>query len=241
MRGWSARGSWPAQAGCIYMTRTKSVPVAKTLSLVTDCDHVAPDMWYFVYWIRSCCMVERVKLLICTVIVHYKQILCADFLALVPNVTQLISLQRVCDLLFADDCALVSQSAEELQEVVNCFAEACKDFGLTISTKKTEIVYQPPPYCDESQREPPIIKVHDTPLKVAQKFCYLGSEISEKATLDDEIQLRISKLVWLLVNLKSACGVHTTFPCTPKSRCTGPLSLRLSHMVVSRGLLTGAK
>ena len=103
------------------------------------------------------------------------------------------SLQLVCDLLFADDCALVSQSAEELQEVVNCFAEACTDFGLTISTKKTEIVYQPPPYCDESQKQPPIIKVHNTPLKVVQKFCYLGSEISEKATLDEEIKLRISK------------------------------------------------
>ena len=103
------------------------------------------------------------------------------------------SLELICDLLFADDCALVSQSCQELQEIVNCFADACKDFGLTISTDKTKIVYQPPPHCNQTETQAPVIKVHEIPLEVTQKFCYLGSTITEKATLDEEINLRISK------------------------------------------------
>ena len=103
-----------------------------------------------------------------------------------------VLLELICDLLFADDCALVAQSLEKLQEMVNCFAEACKHFGLTISTKKTEIVYQPPPKT-LSQGPPPTVYVHETPVKTVSSFCYLGSTISEKASLDEEINLRFSK------------------------------------------------
>ena len=99
--------------------------------------------------------------------------------------------ELICDLLFADDCALVAQSSEELQQIIDSFSHACKDFGLTISTKKTEIVYQPVPKAAATQT--PVLHVDGIALKTSQKFCYLGSTISEKATLDDEINLRISK------------------------------------------------
>ena len=102
-----------------------------------------------------------------------------------------LTTELICDLLFADDCALVAQSPEELQRSINSFSEACKDFGLTISKKKTEIVHQQVPRTEISQ--PPVIEIDVTPLKTSSKFCYLGSTISEKATLDDEISLRISK------------------------------------------------
>ena len=100
-----------------------------------------------------------------------------------------LTTELICDLLFADDCALVAQSPEELQRSINSFSEACKDFGLTISKKKTEIVHQQVPHTEISQ--PPVIEIDGTPLKTSSKFCY--STISEKATLDDEISLRISK------------------------------------------------
>ena len=103
------------------------------------------------------------------------------------------TLELILDLLFADDCALVSQSPEKLQVIVDCFARGCKDFGLTISTKKTKVVYQPIPHSNSNDIHPPTIKVNDIALKVPPKFCYLGSTISEKATLDDEIKLRISR------------------------------------------------
>ena len=103
-----------------------------------------------------------------------------------------VTTELVCDLLFADDCALVSQSPDELQQIVDFFSNACKDFGLTISTKKTEVVYQPPPHTSVSV-PPPVICVDDSPLQTSHKFCYLGSTISDKASLDNELHLRMSK------------------------------------------------
>ena len=101
------------------------------------------------------------------------------------------SLVKICELLFADDCALVSHSIVELQAIVDSFSKACKSFGLTISVKKTEIVYQSPPNTPEDC--PCSITVDGKPLKVPKNFCYLGSTINNKATLDDEIKARISK------------------------------------------------
>ena len=51
----------------------------------------------------------------------------------------------VRDLLFADDCALNASSEPDMQQSMNKFSSACDSFGLTISTKKTEVVFQPAP------------------------------------------------------------------------------------------------
>ena len=48
-------------------------------------------------------------------------------------------------LLFADDCALNACTQSDMQESMDRFSKACTDFGLTISTTKTEIMYQPAP------------------------------------------------------------------------------------------------
>ncbi len=47
--------------------------------------------------------------------------------------------------LFADDCALNASEEQEMQAEKDSFSEACSDFGLTISTKKTEVMFQPAP------------------------------------------------------------------------------------------------
>ena len=46
------------------------------------------------------------------------------------------------DMLFADDTAVVAHTQEELQSFTDCFSQACKDFGLTISLKKTNVLGQ---------------------------------------------------------------------------------------------------
>ena len=46
------------------------------------------------------------------------------------------------DMLFADDAALTTHSEEALQRLINCFANACREFGLTISPKKTNVMGQ---------------------------------------------------------------------------------------------------
>ena len=48
------------------------------------------------------------------------------------------------DLLYADDCELVSHSVQDAQMLMNRFSEASKRFGLTISHnhQKTEVMHQ---------------------------------------------------------------------------------------------------
>ena len=46
------------------------------------------------------------------------------------------------DMLFADDAAMTTHTQQELQALMDRFSQACKDFGLTISLKKTNVLGQ---------------------------------------------------------------------------------------------------
>ena len=94
------------------------------------------------------------------------------------------------DLLYADDCALSAHSLEDIQAIVDRFSDAAKKFGLTISIKKTELMYQPRPNEDHYD---PVVTIDDTELASVKNFCYLGSVMSFNGSLDDEITQRISK------------------------------------------------
>ena len=91
----------------------------------------------------------------------------------------------VLDLQFADDCALVTNSFEDKLKITHHFASASKDFGLTISLKKTYILYQPTP---GSCYEEPTVLINDTCLNPVTKSYYLGSIISSAASLDMEVE-----------------------------------------------------
>ncbi|XP_068715197.1 uncharacterized protein [Montipora foliosa] len=49
------------------------------------------------------------------------------------------------DFFFADDCALNASTQFDMQGSMDLFFQACNDFGLTISTTKTEVMHQPAP------------------------------------------------------------------------------------------------
>ena len=46
------------------------------------------------------------------------------------------------ELLFADDAALTTHKEEELQQLISQFSHTCKEFGVTISIRKTEVMGQ---------------------------------------------------------------------------------------------------
>ena len=96
----------------------------------------------------------------------------------------------VRDFLFADDCALNAASEAQMQRSMNRFSAACNNFGLTISTKKTEVLHQPAP--NKPYVEPSII-VNGETLKAVDKFAYLGSTLSRLVNIDDEADIRIAK------------------------------------------------
>ena len=106
------------------------------------------------------------------------------------NAPSKVKLSTIRDLLFADDCALAALSQEALQRLCDCFAKAAHRFGLTISVKKTEALYQPAP---GNLYEPPVITIDGKLLNAVDNFKYLGSIISNDASFDAEITTRIAK------------------------------------------------
>jgi hypothetical protein len=97
--------------------------------------------------------------------------------------------ELVTDLLFADDTALVAHTQADMQEIVDVFAQTSKKMGLSINVDKTEVMYQPAP--ETQRRQNTEIKVDGIPLKVVERFKYLGSTITTDNRVDVEIGNRI--------------------------------------------------
>ncbi len=90
--------------------------------------------------------------------------------------------------LFADDLALATHTKPALQRLVNRLDQACGEFGLTISLKKTEVMAQ-------GTNSPPSIHIGDYNLNPVSHFQYLGSTISSNLSLEPEINARSPKLL----------------------------------------------
>ena len=79
---------------------------------------------------------------------------------------------------------------EKMQKGVDQVSDSCDNYDLTISIKKTEVVYQPAP---GKPYKAPAITVKVQRLQVADKFTYLGSTLSRVVRIDDEVNARIAK------------------------------------------------
>ena len=94
--------------------------------------------------------------------------------------------------MFADDAAVATHTQEEHQSSMDCFSEACKDFGLTISLKKTNVLGQ-------DTEALPVITIDNYELDAVCQFTYLGSIITDNLSLDADIDKRIRKAASTLV------------------------------------------
>ena len=79
---------------------------------------------------------------------------------------------------------------QKMQKGVDQVSDSCDSYDLTISIKKTEVVYQPAP--GKPYKES-IITVNGQRLQVVDKFTYLGSTMSRVVHIDDEVNARIAK------------------------------------------------
>ena len=91
-------------------------------------------------------------------------------------------------MLFADDAAVATHTQEELLSLMDCFSQACKNFGLTISLNKTNVL-------GHDTYAPPVISIGDYELDAVCKFTYIGCTITDNLSLDAEIDKRIGKAV----------------------------------------------
>ncbi|RXN06695.1 cytoplasmic phosphatidylinositol transfer 1-like protein [Labeo rohita] len=107
------------------------------------------------------------------------------------NLSRLKAKKKVCtvhirEMLFADDTALTSHTEEDLQSLMDRFAHACKEFGLTISIKKTHVkgqgVLATPSNCIDNEK-----------LEITHQFIYPGSTVTSKLSLEVKISKRIAK------------------------------------------------
>ena len=82
--------------------------------------------------------------------------------------------------LLINDAAVVTHTQEEFQSLMDCFSQACKDFELTISLKKTNVLGQ-------DTEAPPAITIDNYELDAVCQFTYLGSTITDNLSLDTGI------------------------------------------------------
>ena len=99
-------------------------------------------------------------------------------------------MKDIRDLLFSDDGALNSVSEADMQRSVNLFSSAFTNFGLTINTKKTDILHQTAPGRPFVE---PNITVNGKRLTHEHWFTYLGSTLSQNVTIDGKVNVRIAR------------------------------------------------
>ena len=117
----------------------------------------------------------------------------------------------VREMLFADDAAITAHTETALQELINCFARACSQFGLTISIKKTNILGQ-------NVSTAPSISIGDCALDVVENFTYLGSNISSNLSLDTELNIRIGKASAAMARLTNRVWENTMLTIKTKTQ-----------------------
>jgi len=102
---------------------------------------------------------------------------------------------------------VVAHTPAELQLLYDRFFNATKRFGLTVSLKKTEAMCQSHPTSQTALVR--ITPGDNTVLKSVDKFCYLGSFLSNTISADSDIASRLAKAGCAFGKLqKRLWGVH---------------------------------
>ena len=82
------------------------------------------------------------------------------------------------------------QQKRKLHKDVDQVSNSCDSYDLTISIKKTKVVYQSAPWKPYKETT---ITLNGQRLQVLDKFTYLGSTLSRVVHIDDEVNARIAK------------------------------------------------
>ncbi|KAL8568047.1 hypothetical protein ACOMHN_000271 [Nucella lapillus] len=120
--------------------------------------------------------------------------------------------------LFADDCALNAGDEQEMQIEMDNLSSACNNFGLTISTKKTEVMYQLVP--NKQYHEPQIrtlsrnanidAETNNRISKASSAFGRLREKVSERRGISLKTKLKVYRAV-VLTTLLYGCEAWTVY------------------------------
>ena len=98
------------------------------------------------------------------------------------------------NMLFTDDAALLLHTEAGVQQLIDCLSHACKEFGLTISLIKKNVMVQ-------DAKSPLNIMINGCSLKMVHTFTCLGLTISSSLSLDVEVSRRITKGASIMAKL----------------------------------------
>ena len=93
-----------------------------------------------------------------------------------------------------------------------------KGTDLTISIKKTEVLYQPAP--GKPYKEPTVTVGQR--LQLTDKFTYLGITLSRVVYIDDEVNARIAKASAALADYEKVLGLEVESDLTQSWKYTEP-------------------
>lgn len=104
---------------------------------------------------------------------------------------------------------LLPHTQQQLQSLIDGFSKAYKNFGLTISLKKTNVIRQ-------STGAPPVVTTNNYVLEVVHDFTYIGSTITDNLSLDKEINKRIGKAATTLAYLTTRVWTNPKLTVKPR-------------------------
>ena len=115
---------------------------------------------------------------------------------------------------YADDTALIADSKEQLQQLLNKLHESCNRRGLKINAAKTETML----VSKKNEEIQMNIKLENIQIKQVKSFKYLGSIITEDGRSEQDIKTRIGiaktsfgKLKKILTNTHMDWSLRTRF------------------------------
>lgn len=98
------------------------------------------------------------------------------------------SITYVCESQYADDNAIIAQSAHALQTLSDSFVEAYEQFGFEVNRNKTKVLAQP---ISGIELPPFTITINNETVGQVSRFPYLGSILNDSATCSNEIMQRL--------------------------------------------------
>jgi len=101
----------------------------------------------------------------------------------------------ISSLRFADDIAAMAEEEDDLQQTVNHIAQESSRMGLRINAEKTEVQHV------GKISKVVSIKVDDKPLKQVENFVYLGGNMSEDASVEQDVRRRIGLATGVMQSL----------------------------------------
>lgn len=137
---------------------------------------------------------------------------------------------EILTLAYADDIVLLADTAQATQKILNALATFCAALGLSVNTKKTQIIifHKSPKYLSM-----PVFTYNGNIIVTPKSYTYLGSIFSRSGKFNKAVIDRISK-----INQAIGSSLNKLRRAQPKSSLPAE---KLYNAVVSTTLLYGAE